>query len=232
MVALNWQVWDEGTMLNDAMFPDADGWVLKPEGYRSDDTDGAVRAENALPDDPDTDPDSPHAKPIARACALNGDLPSAEHAKAMALARSRPTVRPGGKTLDLRIRIFAAQRIPVPKGEEEEDMRPKVTVEVHAERGGEKGGDEWKRHTETRRGGDADWGGELLEFVGAGPGAVEELCFVRFKIEDAGFMDTLAAWACVRLDRLRSGYRVLKLLDAKGRPTEGLLLVGVEVAEN
>lgn len=35
MVALNWQSCDKGMMLNDAMFADGPGWVLKPEGYRS-----------------------------------------------------------------------------------------------------------------------------------------------------------------------------------------------------
>lgn len=34
MVALNWQSADEGMMLNEAMFADEQGWVLKPEGYR------------------------------------------------------------------------------------------------------------------------------------------------------------------------------------------------------
>ena len=34
MVALNWQKWDAGMMLNEAMFGTTDGWVLKPEDYR------------------------------------------------------------------------------------------------------------------------------------------------------------------------------------------------------
>jgi hypothetical protein len=35
IVALNWQRWDAGMMLNEAMFSGHSGWVLKPEGYRS-----------------------------------------------------------------------------------------------------------------------------------------------------------------------------------------------------
>jgi hypothetical protein len=35
IVALNWQRYDAGLMLNDAMFAGSSGWVLKPEGYRS-----------------------------------------------------------------------------------------------------------------------------------------------------------------------------------------------------
>ena len=34
IVALNWQKYDKGMMLNHAMFADSDGWVLKPEGCR------------------------------------------------------------------------------------------------------------------------------------------------------------------------------------------------------
>ncbi|KAI1454315.1 PLC-like phosphodiesterase [Annulohypoxylon moriforme] len=37
MVAMNWQSWDEGMMLNEAMFSGEHGWVLKPPGYRSED---------------------------------------------------------------------------------------------------------------------------------------------------------------------------------------------------
>lgn len=36
IVALNWQSWDKGIMLNEAMFADSKGWVLKPEGFRGD----------------------------------------------------------------------------------------------------------------------------------------------------------------------------------------------------
>lgn len=37
------------------------------------------------------------------------------------------------------------------------------------------------------------------------------------------------AWACIRLDRLRSGYRFIRLLDMKGNPIpEGRLFVKIE----
>ncbi|KAM7187920.1 PLC-like phosphodiesterase, TIM beta/alpha-barrel-containing domain containing protein [Rhypophila sp. PSN 637] len=38
MVAMNWQKTDEGMMLNDAMFANTNGWVLKPCGYLTADT--------------------------------------------------------------------------------------------------------------------------------------------------------------------------------------------------
>lgn len=172
MVALNWQVWDEGTMVNEAMFGDEEGWVLKPCGYRSEDAESAGKADAADPGvAADEDDAAPTPKPIARASALNGDLPSA-------LAVARPIVRKAGKTLDLTLRIFAAQHIPLPKSGDE-DIRPRLKVEMHAERGGDKAGDDWKRQTETKRGTSPDWEGEELRFWGAGPGVVEELSFVR-----------------------------------------------------
>jgi hypothetical protein len=51
----------------------------------------------------------------------------------------------------------------------------------------------------------------------------------RFKVESEGYaIDSLVAWACIRLDRLQQGYRFLRLVDTKGFPTEGMLLVKVE----
>lgn len=39
--------------------------------------------------------------------------------------------------------------------------------------------------------------------------------------------NTLLAWACIRLDRLQSGYRFIHLLDAAGMPSPGALLVHI-----
>lgn len=51
----------------------------------------------------------------------------------------------------------------------------------------------------------------------------------RLKIEDEGLVkDKLAAWACIRLDRLQQGYRFIDLKDAYGRPSAGKLLVRIE----
>lgn len=55
----------------------------------------------------------------------------------------------------------------------------------------------------------------------------------RFKIEDAAprlaiSRDPFACWACIRLDRLRTGYRFIHLKDPKGSPTRGVLLVRIE----
>ena len=52
------------------------------------------------------------------------------------------------------------------------------------------------------------------------------LCTYRFKVQDDRIgEDDLAAWACIRLDRLKSGVRLIHLLDAKGAESNGALLV-------
>ena len=47
MVALNWQSLDEGMMLNEGMFAGYGGWVLKPDGFRSQNVESKdVTADN------------------------------------------------------------------------------------------------------------------------------------------------------------------------------------------
>lgn len=45
----------------------------------------------------------------------------------------------------------------------------------------------------------------------------------RFKIEDKATVSSspTVAWACVRLDRLRDGYRFIHLKDMKGETIRG-----------
>jgi len=93
---------------------------------------------------------------------------------------------------------------------------------------GEKEG-AYKARTGTRKGRDPDFAGRGGE-IAFGPvvGVVPELAFVRFTLRDDDIgRDDLAAWACVRLDRLREGYRFVHLCDERGVETEGVLLVKV-----
>jgi phosphatidylinositol phospholipase C, delta len=54
------------------------------------------------------------------------------------------------------------------------------------------------------------------------------MCYCRFKIMDDEIgKDDMAAWACLRLDRLRTGYRFIHVLDFKGAQTGGVLLVHI-----
>ncbi|KAK2064525.1 phosphatidylinositol-specific phospholipase C [Colletotrichum caudatum] len=197
IVALNWQNWDEGMMLNEAMFAGTGGYVLKPEGYR---------CPKAGPP-PDT---------------VQG-VPQIDY-----------------KTLDLQIDILAAQNLPLPPGDTKiKGFKPYVKVEIHVESpeerlpgarikddGREREG-EYKAKTKSNRGVDPDFESEALQFTGV-PGVVEELTFVRFTVRDDEIgRDDMAAWAAVRLDRLRSGYRFVHLMDCEGRLTEGVVLVRV-----
>ncbi|ESZ95253.1 BcPLC2, phospholipase C [Sclerotinia borealis F-4128] len=143
------------------------------------------------------------------------------------------------KTLDLRITIFAGQRIPFPDGETEKGFHPYVKCELHVEsqeelngqpieNGGKAKEGEHKHKTAYKSGSRPDFEGETLHFEGI-RNVVEALSFVRFKVEDANYSkDELAAWACIRLDRLQQGYRLIPLKDAKGYSTDGLLLVKIE----
>jgi hypothetical protein len=87
---------------------------------------------------------------------------------------------------------------------------------------------EYKLRSKTQKGIEPDFGGELLVFGGIA-GVVPQLTFVRFTVRDDEFVrDDLAAWACVRLDRLRNGYRFVHLMDVEGRLTKGVVLIKVE----
>lgn len=44
MVAMNWQNFDEGMMLNEGMFADEQGWVLKPSGYQVSDRNAETQS--------------------------------------------------------------------------------------------------------------------------------------------------------------------------------------------
>lgn len=46
-------------------------------------------------------------------------------------------------------------------------------------------------------------------------------------MDDERIHDNFAAWACLRLDRLQSGYRLVHLFDCNGVQTEGVLLVKI-----
>ncbi|KAI1750252.1 PLC-like phosphodiesterase [Xylaria castorea] len=214
IVALNWQKWDEGMMLNEGMFTGTGGYVLKPNGYRG--------KKIILSD-------TTEARPIAT-------VPDNDVAAAPVILNY---------TLDLKVTVFAAQDLPLPhKDDKVSGFRPYVKVELHTgppytyttlsssakhEDSRAKEG-EYKAHTHTQKGVHPDFKAEVLAFERVG-GVVPELTFVRFLVKDDEIgHDDLAAWACIRLDRLRSGYRFVKLLTAKGRVSPGVLLVKVEMA--
>jgi hypothetical protein len=133
--------------------------------------------------------------------------------------------------------------LPLPQGDTRASgFEPYVKVELHVDGskaqqlgehlkdktdGHEREG-EYKERTSTHRGCDIDMGAQKIEFKDI-PNLLEELTFVRFTVRDDEMIrDDLAAWACVRLDRLGEGYRFLHLIDLDGKLTEGAILVKVE----
>ncbi|PNY23644.1 Protein NRDE2-like protein, partial [Tolypocladium capitatum] len=140
-------------------------------------------------------------------------------------------------TLSLAITFLAAQSIPLPHQDSSpKRFNPYVKTEIHVDgsnhllpvNSGHGHADEYKARTRTHHGCDVDFSGETVSF-GAMAGLVEELTFVRFTLRDDEIgRDELAAWACVRLDRLGQGYRFIHLMDSKGALTEGVILVKVE----
>lgn len=147
------------------------------------------------------------------------------------------------KTVNYYFRIYAAQGLST---HHDEDIHPRVKIEMHAERDGEYKSDDWKKETKSRHTTNPDWNGEEVRFLGIGSqgdeddhirghiaGPQEELSFVRFKIEDDNRLskDVMLAWRAVRLDRLRTGWRFLRLWDKDGEEGGGLLLIHVRREE-
>lgn len=189
MVALNWQRWDEGMMLNEGMFTGSGGWVLKPTGYlghrdRDDDDDDDKNGK----DNNTTTAGGIKSKEEekgAKAAAATGRLGEkiADESQASAITH---------KTLTLIITIFAAQDLPLPLGETTSTaLHPYVKVELHVENPAERSGapieggghsrdeGQYKHQTRTGQGTDVDFRGEVVRFRDV-PGVVEALSFVRY----------------------------------------------------
>ncbi|KAK8878709.1 PLC-like phosphodiesterase [Apiospora arundinis] len=211
IVALNWQKWDEGMMLNEGMFAGTGGYVLKPEGYRGH-------------------------KPVA----TTDDAPAVVTAGEIITAPLE-TPRILHQALDLKITVLAAQDLPLPKeGDNPSGFNPYLKVELHTEphyselvkqrqHSGKAKEGEYKAKTKSKKGVHPDFKADVLEFkqvVAVNP----ELAFVRFVVKDDEIgHDDLAAWACIRLDRLRRGYRFIKLMDKNGMASKGAILVKIEL---
>ncbi|KIL89604.1 hypothetical protein FAVG1_07184 [Fusarium avenaceum] len=198
MVAMNWQYLDEGMMLNEGMFADEKGWVLKPEGYQSSNKSAETQCE-ATP----------------------------------------------GHTMNLTITVLAGQHIPIQAGDAGDasrsasTLRPLIKAELHVDKPTDIERDaytqehKYKDKTDVGKTDHPDFGphGSSLKFLNI-PKVVEELSFIRFKVEDDSSKlgsSPLLAWACIRLDRLRPGYRFIRLMDCKPRAIPGgKLLVKIQ----
>ncbi|KAH8667098.1 PLC-like phosphodiesterase [Xylariales sp. PMI_506] len=248
IVALNWQRWDEGMMLNEGMFSGTGGYVLKPDGFRG-------------------------GKPVTATDSASTVLTKPTGDVVVAPSVAPPILK---QHLDLKITVLTAQSLPLPsKDDIASKFRPYVKIEIHTDppsptglataaaagdkaphsgtstgsgggggsgsgssshsklsrsssRNGKAKEGEYKVRSKTMKGVDPDFKGELLEFKGI-ENVNPALTFVRFIVKDDEIgRDSLAAWACVRLDRLRSGYRFVKFMDHHGLASEGALLVKIE----
>ncbi|KAJ5198263.1 uncharacterized protein N7498_007380 [Penicillium cinerascens] len=139
------------------------------------------------------------------------------------------------RTLDLTLEVFAAQDLSLPQNDHVEKwFRPYVNCQLHVEEpespiatgkddaSSESEKSSYRRCTKSSSGRNPDFKGQKLIFPTVA-GVVEELSFLRFKIKDDEIgRDALAAWACIRLDRLREGYRLVHLHDVTGEKTGDL----------
>ncbi|KAJ4256013.1 hypothetical protein NW762_009087 [Fusarium torreyae] len=206
IVALNWQSWDRGMMVNEGMFTGSDGYVLKPEGYR---TPGYTLETSGLD--------------------KKEDLPKI----------------PTKKLSKLTVTVLAAQNLPpADKNDSPSKFIPYVEVGLHTEpdalasmvdehtKGEQVQKVGYSGQTSKSRGTSPDFGGEVIEFLNI-EGVVPELAFLSLVVmNDVPGPDVVGAWACIRLDRLRVGYRFVRLLDKHGMPSQGILLIKTEVVES
>ena len=149
MVALNWQKWDEGTMLNEGMFSGSEGWVLKPRGYRGRNqvaTGGLSKESQA---------DAIEHKTLT----LSIEIYAGQNIP-LPLEAEKPE----------KMRLYVSATLHVERSEE----RSGAPIEG----GGKVKEGEYKRKTKTSYGAAPDFGGEEIDFVGI-PEVVDTLSFVR-----------------------------------------------------
>lgn len=150
IVALNWQKWDEGMMLNRAMFAGSGGWLLKPKGYRGE----------------------PHGQSIKVSDESQADAIAHETLSlCVEVFAGQNIPLPPGDTKPDGFRPYVKCELHIEKPEE----RSGAPIEG----GGKSKEGEFKRRTKKSRGIDPNFGGEKLEFM-AIPGVAEELSFVRY----------------------------------------------------
>jgi hypothetical protein len=152
MVALNWQKWDRGMMLNEGMFAGEEGWVLKPEGYRGtiSSIKGDVEGEKSVVRRKNMD--------ITIELFAGQDLPlPAEKAHA---SRFHPYVK---------MQLHVDNRAP----RSERTKRSSSDNESDAD-----DSEIFKRRSKTSKTADPDFGGEKLHWSKLS-GVIEELSFLR-----------------------------------------------------
>lgn len=150
---------------------------------------------------------------------------------------------PPSKRLEkVAVTVLAAQRLSLlDKSDDPSNFTPYVKVGLHTEPDAFSAmvdavasGDQitqvgYAGQTGRGKGTSPDFGGDVIEFLNV-DGVVPELSFLSFVVmNDVVGPDVRTSWACVRLDRLRLGYRFMRLFDKDGMPSKGILLIRTEI---
>jgi hypothetical protein len=170
MVALNWQKWDRGMMLNEGMFAETAGWVLKPSYYRQQAQLGSADVVgSATPTGHDAATAESQNKPDGALVNL-ANIPR--------------------EIINLKITLFCGQDIPLPLDDtSDKSFRPYVKCELHVEsaeprieelmQGSRKSKEaQFKTRSRTSRNSNPDFLGETLQFNNV-KDVFEELTFLR-----------------------------------------------------
>ena len=151
MVALNWQRWDEGMMLNEALFSGSNGYVLKPQGYRGKKINLSAPSISA---------ESQADAILHRTLTLK-----------ITIFAAQDIPLPLGDTKPEGFHPYAKCELHVEK--------PAERTGAPIEGDGKSKDGEYKWKTRTMKGVEADFGAEEIIFKEI-PGVVEELSFVRY----------------------------------------------------
>lgn len=151
MVALNWQRYDEGMMLNEGMFSGSDGYVLKPDGYLGKPTSSAT---------PQLSGESQADAIAHRTLTLSIEIFAAQGVPL-----------PLGDTRSSGFHPYVKCELHVETSAE----RTGDPVEC----GGKVKEGEYRWRSRTMKGTDVDFGAVKVDFKGI-PGVVEELSFIRY----------------------------------------------------
>lgn len=151
MVALNWQRWDEGMMLNEAMFAGSSGYVLKPNGYR-----GKSLSSSA----PGISTESQADAIAHRTLTLSIEILAAQDVPL-----------PLGDTIERGFRPYVKCELHV------EEPAERTGAPIEGDGKSKDGRFMWK--SRSMKGTEVDLGGEKVEFRDL-PGVVEELSFLRY----------------------------------------------------
>ena len=166
MVALNWQRCDEGMMLNEGMFCDSGGYVLKPKGYLSEPTSSTS---------PQLSKESQADAIAHKTLTLAIEILAAQGIP-LPLCDTKPSGFHPYVKCELHIET-PAERTGAP-----------------IERGGKAKEGEFKWKSRTRKGVEVDLGAEMVE-VNEVPGVVDGLSFLRY-LHLSSSRTSHSAWFC------------------------------------